>query len=508
MRRGTKDVTVKSTGGDNGVVALVYVVMMLWKVFYLVVIGFAFAGAFKAYSNANHIFDLQAKDMVLMDNVTDLDADVVMLQMDVDTLNTSILENSMKIDTLNMSVTQLDLKIDDQVIMLNTTLCAKIEDGDDNLQTQINALSGVGTTITDLQMKTLGNMMNITLLQDKDMVLMNQISAIESLGEMLSNATMDLNVTVLQALIDAMTLDGRVTMVEDKALQNMMDIMTLMAAGGGESIAGDNGTPLHVPQGAGSQFNILGGAAIDTVSAAASLTISSPAVTTASSDSGSATASSNTLNIVGAGSVSTSASGNTVTITGATAPITEVSTGVPFATGPLSGLLTSNPMGPTVGLQVRPYRQSFGMPQDVYWCRRNQLIENCGAWDAAVNWFRIGPQITTMTIIPSDSAFATLGGCTGFILDFLLCDGEAPASGNCLETSLGGVCAPIQNLPTPNTVFETLRGTIGIVTGADRGSYQFELQGNNVGRLSLPYGGVGSNEPLVIGAFSGTYVNL
>ena len=224
---------------EQSVTACLYIsVTTLWRLVSLAVFGATVWVVVYTVQNREFITQLMVKDMDLMDNVTSLDAGITTLEGTISTVNMTL---STRIDTVEQNLeavnTTLSTRIDvldgrvtlveNNLVLINNTLSAR----DDNLQGQIDTLMSSSNT-TMLEMRVTVNEMDIVDLKAKDMTIMDQISTLTSLGDLLVNSTMDLNTTVLQALMDAMTLEGRVETVENKTTQNMMDIMALQAAPG------------------------------------------------------------------------------------------------------------------------------------------------------------------------------------------------------------------------------------------------------------------------------------
>lgn len=178
---------------------------------------------------------IEAKSQGLMDNITliqtELDTlvmpgDVTMLEMRVDTTETAITTLQNKDMTLMNQISTIDGDIS-MLTSSQTTQDNSITTLTSNLSTETMARIAQDDVLA-------AQIMNLTI---KDMLLMNadalqdaRIDAIVSLGEMLSNETMSFNQTILDALVELMSLDSRLDAEESKSSTFMTDIMTLQGS--------------------------------------------------------------------------------------------------------------------------------------------------------------------------------------------------------------------------------------------------------------------------------------
>ena len=479
--QGTKKprVNVKSKVKVDPAAGLVWVMASVWQAFYIAVIGFALYGAFSAHRNYGFIFKLSAKSMVLMRNVSDLDAhinqvegDLVILDSVVTNLSTTVDILDMRVDTLNITLnTRIDNEISSVITIigdLNTTLCTKIMDLEASLQMELAMITGISGDVLNLTTKVTTNMQNIMLLQNWDLLVQQQIMAIQHVGAMLANTTMDLNVTIIEALIDVMAFDGRIAIVEGKSMQNMMDLM-----GVGQNIQGGSGA-LH-PAASGT-FTIVGGDGIITTSSASDLsiaadidvtypltkavnlagkiTIDTDAVHTITINGGGpfgfAFPSNNVINLVsGAGiNIAHPMAGNAITIS---------SSGV-TSVNPASVNLAGIKVSPTTGavqLEVEPYLNIYSMQPffTAHWCMAGKSRTQ---WASDVNiiHYSLGAHLSFVQVGASTPAsYAN----DGQIVAYLLCDGYSATYGGavlCIHGATG--CRPITSLNIPqHTVFAT-----------------------------------------------------
>lgn len=235
MRKNTVPSKTKGASCGDLFVSLFFVGCNLWRAFYLVVVGASLMAAIYTVENRGSISLLAQKDMVLMDNVTSLDTRIETVATDLDAVNTTL---SGRLDTVetdlsivNSSIYTESMALMDKISMVNATSTAT----DAFLQMQLDNLTLAGD-ITALEMRVTVNEGDIMALEAKDMLLMSQIAGLTSLSDMLVNDTMGLNTTVLSALMEAMLLEGRVDDVENKTLQNMMDIIALQSLPPGDGI--------------------------------------------------------------------------------------------------------------------------------------------------------------------------------------------------------------------------------------------------------------------------------
>lgn len=132
-------------------------------------------------NTSDDIMALQAKDMILMMNVSDLSDMIVSNDVDITALQAK-----------DVVLMDKDMALMDTDMMLESNL------------TMANAM--------------------IANLKDENMMQQAEIDAVTLVGQMLQNDTMNINVTLFQAIADAMALSDQVDVVFNKSCTNTLDI--------------------------------------------------------------------------------------------------------------------------------------------------------------------------------------------------------------------------------------------------------------------------------------------
>jgi hypothetical protein len=177
---------------------------------------------------------LQAKDMVLMSNVSSLDSRLAQETSDRIAKDMQLMDDVADLQdksfVLMVNVSSLDARLTQEAVDRDAKDMTLMTDVTDLQNKDMTLMSD----ITALQNKDMTLMNDISMLQSKDMTLMSQIAAINNVtSTLIINGTVQ-DVKLMSLMTDAMALEDRVDMNEDrsnnntvKIIQNMMDINTL-----------------------------------------------------------------------------------------------------------------------------------------------------------------------------------------------------------------------------------------------------------------------------------------
>jgi hypothetical protein len=179
--------------------------------------------------------ELVDKDMLLMDNVTALDAKDNALMMTLMDLQTEVAQKDMilmgnvtdlkaKDDALMMDLADLQIEVaqKDMVLMGNVT----------TLQTQIDLLVDMGPNVTmklsDLMMDAQDLEMRIQSLEDKDMLLMTNVTQLDSDLDNLSDAVAQKDMILMQNVSDLQDQIDLITGAAPNTTMKLGDLMDTM----------------------------------------------------------------------------------------------------------------------------------------------------------------------------------------------------------------------------------------------------------------------------------------